>query len=395
MSSERPTVIPGLSTTDDLSGKACRLCSSLLSGDQRLALGNAPAGAQLFLDSPTAGDRRDVVTLHIVQCPSCGLVQSASPPVKYYRSVITAAGVSPAMRAHRQKQVAEFSAAYGLTGRSVIEIGCGNGYFLDILAEAGLKAHGTEWGGPPGGAGSHPVADTYPAPGIVIPGAPFDAFFCLNFLEHAPDPRSFLGGICENLAKDAVGIVEVPNYTQQRRLRRVFDYIADHVSYFDSDTISTTLALSGLVVEKISETRGGENLEVWVRCRIPSDLVSEANSIAEVQAMLVSWLAFRRAAGERVAIWGASHQALTLLGPVNPSDLVGIFDSAPFKQGRYAPVTRLPILKPSPEAFRDIDCVLLVASGYEREIATTLRNTMRFRGGVFFIQGDIICHMEA
>jgi len=383
MSSERSTVVAGASTKDDLSEKACRLCGSLLSGGKRLTLENAPAGAQIFLDSPTAEDHRDVVTLRIVQCASCGLVQSASPAVTYYRRVITAAGVSPAMRTHRQTQVADFSGAYGLTGRSAIEIGCGNGYFLDILAEAGFKVHGTEWGGSPVGAGSHPVVDTYPAPGIVIPGSPFEAFFCLNFLEHAPDPRGFLRGICENLTKDAVGIVEVPNYSQQRRLRRVFDYIADHVSYFDADTISTALAISGLVVEKIAETRGGENLEVWVRRRIPTDLVGEAKSIAEVKAMLVYWLALRRAAGERVAIWGASHQALTLLGPINPSDLVGIFDSAPFKQGRYAPVTRLPILKPTGDALAGINTILIVAAGYENEIAATLRGRLQYFGSIF------------
>ena len=42
--------------------------------------------------------------------------------------------------------------------------------------------------------------------------APFDAFLMLSFLEHLPQPNAILQGICRNLADDAVGIVEVPNF---------------------------------------------------------------------------------------------------------------------------------------------------------------------------------------
>lgn len=373
----------------------CRLCGAALSAQTPLRFDRAPAGAQHFLDAADQPNQSDTITLTILECLECGLVQSSAPPVAYYRNVITAAGVSAAMRAHRLAQVKAFAAAYDLAGKSVVEIGTHNGYFLDILAQAELKPHGTEPGGATNAATSHPIIDFYPEPGATIRGGPFAAFFCLNFLEHAPDPRAFLGGIRENLTVDGVGLVEVPNYGQQRRLGRVFDYIVDHLAYYDAATFRCVLMLSGFVVERLEETRGGENLEAWVRRRGSADLAQEAAAIRRTRDELNRWLAQQRTADKRVAIWGASHQALTLLGEIGGTGLVGIFDSAPFKQGRYAPVTRLPVLKPTRETLQTADVILIIAAGYEKEIAANLRAQFAFAGEVFQMENGSAVPMES
>jgi SAM-dependent methyltransferase len=360
-------------------GEKCRLCGAELSHADRLLLHPAPAGAQHFLDSPIRA--AGTISLQIAQCDACGLVQSVTPPVDYYRSVITAAGFSPAMRAHRTAQARTFCDRYSLAGKPVIEIGCNGGYFLQVLSEAQMKPMGTEWKATAtSGANNQQVIATYPAGGEKIPGAPFAAFFCFNFLEHAPDPRGFLRGIRENLDPGGAGLIEVPNYSQQRRLGRVFDYIVDHVSYFEAETLRTLLALSGFEIERLQETRGGENLEAWVRIRPPANFAEEAETIQQTRAALREWLDKEHAVSRRVAVWGASHQALTLLARLSPDDVIGIFDSAPFKQGRYAPVTGIPILKPTAESVAAADLIIIIASGFENEIAHTLRRKLDFRG---------------
>lgn len=374
----------------------CRLCSALLDDGAALTLEPAPAGAQHFLEQPEDDGRGNgSIALAIAQCFECGLVQSTSAAVAYYRRVISAAGLSPAMREHRAAQAKAFVDAHGLKGKPVVEIGCHSGYFLDILEKTGVVATGTESGAEPSDPSQQPrIVDSYPEPGTIIPGGPFAAFFCLNFLEHSPDPRAFLRGVRENLTEDGCGLIEVPNYAQQRRLGRVFDYIADHLCYFQADTLATAIALSGFVLERLEETRNGENLEAWVRRRKPADLSEDANVIAATQKKLADWLADHRQAGRRVAIWGASHQALTLLARLERNDALGIFDSAEFKQGRYAPITRLPILKPTVEALREIDCILIVAGGYEREIGASLRATFQFPRPTFFMKGSSIESLE-
>ena len=52
--------------------------------------------------------------------------------------------------------------------------------------------------------------------------------------------------------------------------------------------------------------------------------------------------------GKALAIWGASHQGFTLAATTRLGGKVSyIIDSAPFKQGRFAPASHLPIVAPA------------------------------------------------
>ena len=49
-------------------------------------------------------------------------------------------------------------------------------------------------------------------------------------------------------------------------------------------------------------------------------------------------------------------------------------DSAPFKQGRFAPASHLPIVAPEHFLEEPVDVILIVAPGYTDEIAEIIRN---------------------
>ena len=81
------------------------------------------------------------------------------------------------------------------------------------------------------------------------------------------------------------------------------------------------------------------------------------------------------AEGKSLAVWGASHQGFTLAA----TTLLGtaaeyIIDSAPFKQGRFAPASHLPIVPPEYFFEKPVDAILIVAPGYTDEIAGIIRN---------------------
>ena len=51
--------------------------------------------------------------------------------------------------------------------------------------------------------------------------------------------------------------------------------------------------------------------------------------------------------GKKLAIWGASHQGFTLAATTRLGNKVEyMMDSAPFKQGRFAPASHIPIVAP-------------------------------------------------
>ena len=71
-------------------------------------------------------------------------MQLDSAPVSYYKDVIRAAAVSPEMRAFRGRQFRGFVQRFQLSGKKVIEIGCGRGEYLAIIQECGVAAYGLE-----------------------------------------------------------------------------------------------------------------------------------------------------------------------------------------------------------------------------------------------------------
>ena len=75
-----------------------------------------------------------------------------------------------------------------------------------------------------------------------------------------------------------------------------------------------------------------------------------------------------------LAIWGASHQGFTLAATTPIRDHAKyIIDSAPFKQGRFAPSSHLPIVPPGHFFEEPVDVIMIVAPGYSDEIAGVIR----------------------
>ena len=78
-----------------------------------------PARSQHFPDRPAA----DGITLNVVECTGCGLVQLANDPVPYYREVIRAVGVSAEM-AELQRSILETAAAAVRPGGVLVYATC-------------------------------------------------------------------------------------------------------------------------------------------------------------------------------------------------------------------------------------------------------------------------------
>lgn len=377
------------------SASGCRLCGDSLAQARRMHITHAPSGAQHFTDTAAQAHAHSI-TLTIAECGACGLVQSASPPVEGHRRAITAAGVSGPMRDHRVAQARRLGAALEAANTRMALVGCGNGYELALLAEVGFRPEGIEWGGAPQMYdGVWPVHDGYPERGAPLPGAPYDAFACYNFLEHAADPRGFLVAIRESLVPGGTGVIEVPNYARQRTERRAADYIADHLSYFDLRSFRALVLVAGFDVVSLGEVREGENLEAIVRVPKGANLAGDANDLAAARAAVAQFFARWNAQGGGAVAWGASHQAMTLFGAL-PSEQRprAILDSASFKRGKFAPPSGIAVVAPSREALGGAGAVLVVASGYEREITRTLRQDLAFGGEVWSLRGHELHRLD-
>lgn len=354
----------------------CRICAQEMGGDPLLEYRNMPKSAQFF-PAPEEADTEQGVDLRLFVCPYCGMMQLDGEPVPYYREVIRATRVSPEMRAFRVQQFRNWIARYHLEGKRMIEIGCGGGEFLSMMEEAGADVQGIEY--------SETLVRQAAAEGLrvhqqfleegaeEIPGAPYDAFYILSFLEHNPDPCAYLRRIARNLTDDAVGIVEVPDVDMVLREHLYSEFIQDHLLYFTEDTLRRTLEHCGFEVLSCASIWYGYVLSAEVRKRRAPDVSGFLAQQDRVTKSVDAFLSEMEGRGLRTAVWGAGHAALadlSLLGMAGRIDVV--LDSADFKQNKLTPATHIPIVEPSVLREGKIGAVLVMAGSYSSEIVRLL-----------------------
>lgn len=367
--------------------KHCIACGKELPEQPLFVLNNAPASAQDIPDAEEVKSDQGV-NLDLCQCPHCGLVQFDCTPVSYYRDVIRASGFGATLVDLRRSQYSHMIETYHLKGKKFLEVGCGRGEFLQPLRDFPVEIYGVEhrqelvdiavdndlfvWK-------DFPETEDH-----VFANGPFDAFLSFNFLEHQPHPDVMLKAIWNNLSEDGMGLVTVPALEYILEHGSYYELIRDHIAYYSFDTLRGLLERCGFQVLE-EEMINRDTISMIVK-KVPMEgeqAVTTASPI-DVTPMLESYDILKEELSEflnecyeedkSLAIWGASHQGFTLAATMDLGDKVSyIIDSAPFKQGKFAPASHLPIVKPDHFFEEPVDAILIVAPGYSKEIAGIIR----------------------
>ncbi|WP_046158376.1 class I SAM-dependent methyltransferase [Chromobacterium vaccinii] len=370
----------------------CRICAQPLFAEPLLVQHDMPAAAQgLPTAEQLSADRG--VELALRQCGGCGLVQLDAEPVPYWRDVIRAAGISPEMRDFRLKQFGGWLRDHGLAGRKVLEVGCGRGEYLSLLADAGADAYGVEH--LPASveachqAGLRVERGFVDGPDTRLAAGPFDGFMILNFLEHIPAAHLTLQGIAANLADGAVGMVEVPNFDMILEKGLFAEFIPDHLFYFTERTLVRLLEANGFEVLDCRAAWHDYVLSATVRKRRPQNLSGLIACETALRASFDDFLG--RFESGRVAIWGAGHQSLALISLMGIAGRIRyVLDSAQFKQGRYTPATHLPIVPPERLNDGEVDAVIVLAASYSAEVVRQIRARHGARVAIAMLDGDAL-----
>lgn len=207
-------------------------------------------------------------------------------------------------------------------------------------------------------------------------------FYSLNRLEHMPDPNKYL-----NELDGQTGIIEVPNFDMIIVKRLFAEITLDHLLYFTADTLRFTLMRNGFEVRSITSVWDDYILSAEVVRRNPLKLYGFQEQTVRLATALEHYISRY----DRVAIYGASHQAFAYIAMLQP-EIAFIVDDASFKQGKYSPVGGLMIHHPialyNPYGLYDFgqnnpygkppDAVIIMGAGYSDEIAKTLD----FDGGI-------------
>lgn len=374
----------------------CRHCGELLT-ETLVDLGSAPP-SNAYLTAQKLKQPEKWFPLRVLVCSHCRLVQTedfTDAEELFDAEYAYFSGFSTSWLAHCERYADAMQARFDLReGSCVVEVATNDGSLLSFFLDRHIRSLGIE-----------PTASTAVvarsrgldvveaffgatlATSLVERGIRADLMAANNVLAHVPDINDFVAGFTTLLADQGVATFEFPHLLNLVRKHQFDTIYHEHYSYLSLLAVERIFAANGLVVFDVEElpTHGG-SLRVFAQRtatgRHASTAAVERLRTAEADAGMDSpgfyrnfqavaesvkddflrFLLQARQDRKTVAAYGAAAKGNTLINFAGiRQDLIAfVVDRSPYKQGRFLPGSRIPIV--SEERLREVrpDYVVLL-----------------------------------
>ena len=369
----------------------CKLCGEKNSFRQVLDLENFPKSAQ-FMPAEHEFKLDFPLTLQVIECTRCGLVQLNNDPVDYYKDVITAASISEESRKILKNEFNPIIKKFNLQNKLTLEIGSGKGDFLKVLNELNVNAFGLEHKKESVQLSKEKglnVIQGYLLDQIKI-SEKFAFIICNNFLEHQPDVKAFLNKVNDLLIEDGVIYISVPNLQRIIDKNCFYEFVTDHLVYFTQKSLKLALEMHGFDIIESYLKNNENDISVIAQKRKITTIKNKKHKMDEIVNSLSTLVLNNHKQGKKVSVWGAGHRALALMAIANVNQIDYVVDSAPFKQGRYTPILKKKII--SPADFLKIECdllILMLPGSYSEQVKNNLEKT-GFNGKYIIFKDEVL-----
>lgn len=363
---------------------------------------NVPVFCNVLWDSREAATGTDRASMELAHCPQCDLVfNDAFDPelMAYSPQYENSLDCSPRFREYRAQLAQRLVDDFELRGKRIVEIGCGRGDFLRLLADqtenecVGFDPSFDPNNDPPP---THPRV-TLRSENYGPSHRGFDAEFvcCRHVLEHISAPLEFVKQVRETLGPESKAGVyfEVPNalYTLERM--GIWDLIYEHCLYFTPTALTALFERADFKPLRVESVYDGQFISLDATGTSTGGSVDSASGdtaslvdqfknaydkkVAHWKAQFAAW----RQEGRRAVIWGAGSKGVTFLNVMNqdtnqPEQCVvtHAVDVNSRKQGRYVTGTGQQIVHPSELKRIKPDRVLIMNAIYASEIQSQLED---------------------
>lgn len=279
--------------------------------------------------------------VHLVEDQVTGLVHNLAfhPELMVYdKHYQNEQAVSPLFQEHLESAATLIEQWMGR--KRLVEVGCGKGYFLEMLLAKGFDVTGFD----PAYEGNNPrVQRKYFASGVIDVA---EGLILRHVLEHIPNPYDFL-----RLLSDANGgrgkiYIEVPCFDWICRHRAWFDVFYEHVNYL---RLSDFKRFFGQVIDS-GRLFGGQYLYVIAELSSLRPPKIDADDAIEFPHDFTRRIAEPLPKGANPsAIWGGASKGVifALLKERAGSPVTQVIDINPAKQGKYLAATGLRVQSPA------------------------------------------------
>jgi hypothetical protein len=221
---------------------------------------------------------------------------------------------------------------------ALVEVGCGKGYFLELLAQRGFDITGFD----PAYEGKSPRIRREPfSPGIIGRAR---GLVLRHVLEHIQQPIDFLRSIAAANGRKGRIYIEVPCFDWIRQHRAWFDIFYEHVNYF---RLADFYRWFGTVVDA-GHLFGGQYLYVVAELSSLKEAAPAAEPVQLPANFTASIKAREHMAVAPRVVWGGASKGVifSLLMERAGFAVDSLIDINPAKQGRFVAGTGLRVCAP-------------------------------------------------
>ena len=374
----------------------CPCCSAEV-GETFYHVPSIPVHSCVLLDTveeARAFPRRD---LTLAFCEECGFVFNRDfdeDVIIYSTNFEESQHFSGTFNSFAKKLAKEIADTCDVSGKHVLEIGCGKGEFLaELCRVGGATGLGIDPGyRPDEGRGTQDEALDFIVDyfGPKYEHLTADVVMCRHTLEHIPHVSEFIRAIRGMTGSDETWVVfETPDAKRVLAEGAFWDIYYEHCSYFSPGTHARLFRQEGFEVTDLQLVYDDQYIVQYAK---PADGPTRPSlpledDLAEMRALRQSFPARVRnlqdrwkdrirdahAAGRNVYLWGGGSKAVSFLTTLGLGEEIrAAVDINPYKQGKFTPGTGHPVI--APEALRDLppDLIIVMNPIYVEEIRRTL-----------------------
>jgi SAM-dependent methyltransferase len=398
---------------------SCRFCRAPLR-HTFVDLGMSPL-CQTHISTEQLNQMEPFYPLHAFVCEGCFLVQLEEyvSPAEIFTEYAYFSSYSDSWVEHARRYAEAMIRRLGLDAQSrVVELASNDGYLLQHFVRAGIPVLGIE---PAANVAKVAVQKGIPtlvrffgrdtARDIAEEVGRADLLLGNNVLAHVPRLNDFVAGMKALLKPGGVITMEFPHLYRLMEGNQFDTIYHEHFSYFSFFTAEKVFAAHGLTLFDVEElpTHGGslriyarhvENRALPVSAAVETLRRRELDAgvtrletyasfderVKETKRALLEFLIQAKRAGKRLAGYGAPGKGNTLLNycGIRTDFLDYTVDRSPYKQGKFTPGTRIPILHPDRIAQTRPDYVFILPWNLKDEIVQQMAH-VRDWGGKFVV----------
>jgi len=314
-------------------------------------------------------DQLPVRDLEIYHCETCGHTQiPAHISNDYYDDYSMGSYWGSSFVRVREQQL-ERLAQLAPARKRFLDIGCGAGHYLALARNHFEELYGVEPSLPSvqlARQQGFSVTHDYFHEGIVFESG-FDAISLIEVLEHLEQPSNIFQQAASLLNENGILLVEVPNGQRIVHNRLYYNLCTDHIQYFSVTSLAAMAQQAGLAVVCVQEAADPNLLELYVK-----KVAKPKDTFGARRQSAVDRFKPQLPVHAKVAAWGAGAESACFLAMLaDHCTIQCLFDSDPGKHRKR--IASIPIVKPTSDAVRQFDSIILFANAHKRQIQDQLK----------------------